>query len=105
MVNKTKINRTTQTPNDSLIEENVQLKEVLSIYTAELEQVHAILTKSDQDKHRLSTLGGQSNDKILISGEQHTSNSVNSASLLGTKLKDMKVREGQLIDQISQMKN
>jgi len=30
----------------------------LSIYTAELEQVHAILTKSDEGMHRLSTLGG-----------------------------------------------
>lgn len=94
LFNKTKINRATQTPNDNLKEENVQLKEVLSIYTAELEQVHAILTKSDQGMHRLSTLGSQSNDKILISGEQHNSNSVNSANLLGTKLKDMKVREG-----------
>jgi len=73
------------------------LKEVLSIYTAELDQVHAILTKSDDGKHRLSTIGGHSNDKILITGENN-SNSVNSANLLNAKLKEMKVREGQLID-------
>jgi len=74
------------------------LKEILSIYTAELDQVHTILTKSDEGNYRMSTLGGgHSNDKILITGE-NTSNSVNSASLLSAKLKEMKVREGQLID-------